>query len=156
MKTEDVALARLRSDLLDSLWLKYPQALSLDQLEADVRVAYLTRETAWLTGAIREQLAVLNHVRTRQAQHQGAHVDRGREAGPPTGSPVPWAHQQPTHTTGGSMKYHPGLRPCDFDLAVWSADELTAAQVPLAARTRPTWGRHAQRPDTWRLTPRPC
>jgi hypothetical protein len=44
MKTEDVALARLRSDLLDTLWLKYPQALSLDQLEADVRVAYLTRD----------------------------------------------------------------------------------------------------------------
>jgi len=60
MKREDVVLARLRSDLLDTLWLKYPQALSLDQLEADVRIAYLTRETAWLTGAIREQLAVLN------------------------------------------------------------------------------------------------
>ena len=60
MKREDVVLARLRSDLLDTMWLVYPQALSLDQLEADVRVAYLTRETAWLTGAIREQLAVLN------------------------------------------------------------------------------------------------
>jgi hypothetical protein len=96
MKTEDVALARLRSDLLDTLWLKYPQALSLDQLEADVRVAYLTRETAWLTGAIREQLAVLNQAGLDQAQHQGAHVDRGRETGPPTGSPVP-GHQQPTH-----------------------------------------------------------
>ena len=58
MKPEPVVLARLRSDLLDSLWLKYPQALSLDQLEADVRIAYLTRETAWLGGAIREQLDV--------------------------------------------------------------------------------------------------
>jgi hypothetical protein len=72
MKIEDVALARLRSDLLDTLYLKYPQALSLDQLAADVRVAYLTRllmrqatpdwkGTAWLAGAIREQLAVLNN-----------------------------------------------------------------------------------------------
>ena len=60
MKTEDVAMARLRSDLLDTMWLAYQQALSLDQLESKVRVAYLTRETAWLTGAIREQLAVLN------------------------------------------------------------------------------------------------
>jgi hypothetical protein len=60
MKREDVVLARLRSDLLDTMWLAYPQALSLDQLESKVRVAYLTRETAWLTGAIREQLAVLN------------------------------------------------------------------------------------------------
>jgi hypothetical protein len=59
MKTEDVALARLRSDLLDTLWLKYPQALSLDQLEADE--AYFARGTAWLAGAIREQLAVLNN-----------------------------------------------------------------------------------------------
>lgn len=61
MKPEPVVLARLRSDLLDTLWLKYPQALSLDQLEADVRVAYLTRETAWLASAIREQLSILNN-----------------------------------------------------------------------------------------------
>ena len=61
MKSEDVVLARLRSDLLDTLWLKYPQALSLDQLEVEIRVAYLTRETAWLGSAIREQLSTLNH-----------------------------------------------------------------------------------------------
>ena len=61
MKPEPVVLARLRSDLLDRLWFKYPQALSLDQLEAEVRVAYLTRETAWLASAIREQLSILNN-----------------------------------------------------------------------------------------------
>ena len=60
MKPEPVVLAQLRSDLLDRLWLKYPQALSLDQLEAEVRVAYLTRETAWLTSAIKAQLSMLN------------------------------------------------------------------------------------------------
>jgi hypothetical protein len=115
MKIEDVALARLRSDLLDTLWLKYPQALSLDQLEADVRVAYLTRllmrqatpdwkwEQLGRAGAIREQLAVLNNAWARQVQHQGVHVDREGETGSPTGSPVP-GHQQPTHaTTRGSM-----------------------------------------------------
>ena len=61
MKPEPVVLAQLRSDLLDRLWFKYPQALSLDQLEAEVRVAYLTRETAWLAGAIREQLSILSN-----------------------------------------------------------------------------------------------
>jgi hypothetical protein len=61
MKPEAVVLARLRSDLLDRLWFKYPQALSLDQLEAEVRVAYLTRDTAWLASAIREQLGILNN-----------------------------------------------------------------------------------------------
>ena len=61
MKPETVVYAQLRSDLLDRLWFKYPQALSLDQLEAEVRVAYLTRETAWLASAIREQLGVLNN-----------------------------------------------------------------------------------------------
>ena len=60
MKPESVVLARLRSDLLDAMWLRYPQALSLDQLETEVRAAYLTRETAWLASAIREQLAILN------------------------------------------------------------------------------------------------
>ena len=60
MKPETVVLARLRSDLLDRLWFKYPQALSLDQLEAEVRVAYLTRETAWLQSAIKAQLSMLN------------------------------------------------------------------------------------------------
>ena len=61
MKPEPVVLAQLRSDLLDRLWFKYPQALSLDQLETEVRVAYLTRETAWLASAIREQLSILNN-----------------------------------------------------------------------------------------------
>jgi hypothetical protein len=60
MKPEPVVLARLRSDLLDAMWLVYPQALSLDQLETAVRMAYLTRDTAWLTGAIKAQLSVLN------------------------------------------------------------------------------------------------
>ena len=60
MKPESVVLARLRSDLLDAMWLRYPQALSLDQLETEVRTAYLTRETAWLASAIREQLSILN------------------------------------------------------------------------------------------------
>lgn len=61
MKPEPVVLARLRSDLLDAMWSVYPQALSLDQLESGVRVAYLTRETAWLATAIREQLSILNN-----------------------------------------------------------------------------------------------
>jgi hypothetical protein len=63
MKTEDVALVRLRSDLLDTLWFKYPQALSLDQLEAGVRVAYLTRggDSSPRPSAIREQLAALDN-----------------------------------------------------------------------------------------------
>jgi hypothetical protein len=60
MKREDVVLARLRSDLLDAMWLQYPLALSLDQLETAVHLAYLTRETSWLTGAIRAQLSTLN------------------------------------------------------------------------------------------------
>lgn len=60
MKPEPVVLAQLRSDLLDAMWLVYPQALSLDQLETAVRMAYLTRETAWLTGAIKAQLSTLN------------------------------------------------------------------------------------------------
>ncbi len=60
MKPESVVLAQLRSDLLDALWPAYPQALSLDQLEFAVRQAYLTRETSWLTGAIRAQLSTLN------------------------------------------------------------------------------------------------
>jgi hypothetical protein len=60
MKREDVVLARLRSDLLDAMWLQYPLPLSLDQLETAVHLAYLTRETSWLTGAIRAQLSTLN------------------------------------------------------------------------------------------------
>ena len=60
MKPEPVVLAQLRSDLLDAMWLVYPQALSLDQLETAVRMAYLTRETAWLAGAIKAQLSMLN------------------------------------------------------------------------------------------------
>ena len=71
MKTEDVALARLRSDLLDTLWLKYPQALSLDQLESKVRIAYLTRPTSWLATSIREQLAILNQARLIRPSSKG-------------------------------------------------------------------------------------
>ena len=71
MKPEAVVLARLRSDLLDTLWLKYPQALSLDQLEAKVRIAYLTRPTSWLATAIREQLAILNQARLIRPSTKG-------------------------------------------------------------------------------------
>jgi predicted transcriptional regulator len=60
MKPEAVVLAQLRSDLLNAMWLVYPQALSLDQLETAVRVAYLARETAWLQSAIKAQLSMLN------------------------------------------------------------------------------------------------
>jgi hypothetical protein len=60
MKREDVVLARLRSDLLDAMWLQYPLPMSLEKLEEAVHVAYLTRETAWLTGAIRAELSTLN------------------------------------------------------------------------------------------------
>ena len=60
MKPESVVLAQLRSDLLDAMWLRYPLALSLDQLEAAVHTAYLTREKAWLTGTVRAELSTLN------------------------------------------------------------------------------------------------
>jgi hypothetical protein len=104
MKIEDVALARLRSELLDTLWLKYPQALSLDQLEADVRVAYLTRllmrqatpdwkGTAWLAGAIREQLAVLNSAGLVRSSTKGYMLTEKGET--PTGiAPTTNPHQQ--------------------------------------------------------------
>ena len=60
MKPESVVLARLRSDLLDAMWLQYPLALSLEQLEAAVHHAYLTREKSWLDSTIRAELSTLN------------------------------------------------------------------------------------------------
>ena len=71
MKPEPVVLARLRSDLLDAMWLIYPQALSLDQLESKVRIAYLTRPTSWLATSIREQLAILNQARLIRPSSKG-------------------------------------------------------------------------------------
>ena len=71
MKPEPVVLARLRSDLLDAMWLVYPQALSLDQLESKVRIAYLTRPTSWLATSIREQLAILNQARLIRPSTKG-------------------------------------------------------------------------------------
>jgi hypothetical protein len=71
MKPEPVVLARLRSDLLDAMWLVYPQALSLDQLESEVRGAYLTRPTSWLATAIREQLTILNQARLIRPSTKG-------------------------------------------------------------------------------------
>jgi predicted transcriptional regulator len=71
MKPEPVVLARLRSDLLDAMWLVYPQALSLDQLESKVRIAYLTRPTSWLATSIREQLAILNQARLIRPSSKG-------------------------------------------------------------------------------------
>ena len=63
MKPKSVVLARLRSDLLNAMWLRYPRALSLDQLVIEARTAYVYRETAsWLASAVREQLAILNSI----------------------------------------------------------------------------------------------
>jgi len=98
MKPEPVVLAQLRSDLLDTLWLKYPQVLSLNQLETEVRVAYLTRETAWLASAIREQLSILNNaglVRPSTKGHvltEAGRRDRQQAArflGPANNQPTP-------------------------------------------------------------------
>ena len=98
MKPEPVVLAQLRSDLLDAMWLVYPQALSLDQLETAVRVAYLTRETAWLASAIREQLSILNNaglVRPSTKGHvltEAGRRDRQQAArflGPANNQPTP-------------------------------------------------------------------
>ena len=98
MKPEPVVLAQLRSDLLDTLWLKYPQVLSLTQLETEVRVAYLTRETAWLASAIREQLSILNNaglVRPSTKGHvltEAGRRDRQQAArflGPANNQPTP-------------------------------------------------------------------
>jgi hypothetical protein len=71
MKPEPVVLARLRSDLLDAMWLVYPQALSLDQLESEVRGAYLTRPPSWMANAIREQLTILNQARLIRPSTKG-------------------------------------------------------------------------------------
>jgi hypothetical protein len=71
MKPEPVVVARLRSDLLDAMWLVYPQALSLDQLESKVRIAYLTRPTSWLATSIREQLAIMNQARLIRPSSKG-------------------------------------------------------------------------------------
>ena len=63
MKGEDVVVARLRSDLVDAMWLQYSLPLSLDQLETAVHTAYLTREKAWLTGTIRAELSTLDQAK---------------------------------------------------------------------------------------------
>jgi len=63
MKPESIVLAQLRSDLLDAMWLQYPLPLSLDQLEAAVHTAYLTREKSWLTGTIRAELSTLDQAK---------------------------------------------------------------------------------------------
>ena len=71
MKPESIVLAQLRSDLLDAMWLQYPLALSLDQLETAVHAAYLTREKTWLTGTIRAELSTLNQAELVRPSSKG-------------------------------------------------------------------------------------
>jgi len=60
MNHEATVSARLRSDLLDAMYKRFPLALSIDQLEDAVKVAYLTRDSYWLTSHIRAELSTLN------------------------------------------------------------------------------------------------
>lgn len=60
MNHEATVSARLRSDLLDAMYKRFPLALSIDQLEDAVKVAYLTRDSYWLISSIRVELSTLN------------------------------------------------------------------------------------------------
>ena len=51
MISESAVSARLRSDLLDAMYNKFPLALSIDQLEDAVKLAYLSRDSYWLTSS---------------------------------------------------------------------------------------------------------
>ena len=102
MKPESIVLAQLRSDLLDAMLLQYPVPQSLDQLETAVHLAYLTREKAWLTGTIRGRAVDPRSGEACAPLRKGLPVDREGTTGPATSRPIP-GHQQPTHTTRGSM-----------------------------------------------------
>ena len=60
MISESAVSASLRSDLLDAMYNKFPLALSIDQLEDAVKIAYLTRDSYWLISSIRVELSTLN------------------------------------------------------------------------------------------------
>lgn len=60
MNHEATVSARLRSDLLDAMYNRFPLALSIDQLEDAVKIAYPTRDSYWLISSIRVELSTLN------------------------------------------------------------------------------------------------
>jgi hypothetical protein len=97
MKPESIVLAQLRSDLLDAMWLRYPLALSLDQLETAVREAYLTREAAWLTGTIRAELSTLNQAQLVRPCTKGYRLtEKGRRDRQQAARFLGSAHHEPT------------------------------------------------------------
>lgn len=79
MSQELVVLARLRSDLLNAMFTKFPLALSVEKLQDSVSLAYLTRDVEWLTAAIKGELTNLNQAGLIRSSAKGYLLtDKGR------------------------------------------------------------------------------
>jgi hypothetical protein len=79
MSQELVVLARLRSDLLNAMFTKFPLALSVEKLQDSVSLAYLTRDMEWLTAAIKGELTNLNQAGLIRSSAKGYLLtDKGR------------------------------------------------------------------------------
>lgn len=79
MNREPAVLARLRSDLLNAMFSKFPLALSAERLQDSVSLAYLTRDLDWLTAAVKGELTNLNQAGLIRSSAKGYLLtDKGR------------------------------------------------------------------------------
>lgn len=68
---ESQVMARLRHELLNSMYNTFPAPRTRQQLESDCRTPFLTRDKAWYQDAVREQIQVLINADLVRPMHGG-------------------------------------------------------------------------------------
>jgi hypothetical protein len=77
--SDSEVMARLRHELLNSMYNLFPAPRTIQQLESDCRVPFLTRDKIWYQDSVKEQLKVLSHAGLIRPMHGGyALTEKGR------------------------------------------------------------------------------
>ena len=77
--TDSEVMARLRHELLNTMYNSYPTPLTKQYLMSECQTAFLTRDKDWYSDAVVEQLKVLGHAGLVRPMHGGYTLtERGR------------------------------------------------------------------------------
>ena len=59
--SDSEVMARLRHELLNAMYNSFPAPRTIQQVESDCRVPFLTRDKSWYKDSVKEQLKILSH-----------------------------------------------------------------------------------------------
>lgn len=69
--SDSEVMARLRHELLNAMYNSFPAPRTIQQVESDCRVPFLTRDKSWYKDSVKEQLKILSHAGLVRPMHGG-------------------------------------------------------------------------------------